>query len=101
MKFLLAIVLTACFSLSLNAQATQPLAPSTQQFGVIDKADLEMTSCDFEKDANAEILFDKGAISFSSDYERILERHIRVKIFNDNGKNEGNIKIRDYTVSRA
>jgi len=71
---------------------TQP-APEAQPYGKIDKADLEMTSCDFEKDANAEILFDKGSVYFTNDYDMVFERHTRIKIFNDNGKNEANIRI--------
>src|ERR1700733_9163787 len=73
---------------------TQPLAPTAQPFGKIDKSDLEMTACDFEKDANAEVLFAKGSVYFSTDYDLIFERHVRIKIFNDNGKDEANIKLR-------
>ncbi len=47
-------------------------------------ADLEMKSCDFEKDANAEILFDVSTSTV---------RHIRIKIFNDFGKNQANVRI--------
>lgn len=63
-----------------------------QPFGKIDKADLEMKECSFEKDANAEVLFDKGDISLVSNEVR-YERHTRIKIFNDKGKDQANIKI--------
>jgi len=39
----------------LKAQNTAP-AYGADQYGVIEKADLEMTLCDFEKDAKAEVL---------------------------------------------
>ena len=82
-------------SLAFSAKSqTQTSAPTTQAFGKIDKSDLEMTACDFEKDANAEVLFDKGTVYFDNDYNLIFERHTRIKIFNDKGKDEANIKIR-------
>lgn len=83
-----------------NAQ-TPSNSPTTQPFGKINKEDLEMKACDFEKDANAEILFDKGEIYFDTDYNLILDRHIRIKIFNDNGKDEANIKIRYFGGNRS
>ena len=79
--------------LALSAKSqTQPV-PATQAFGKIDKSDIEMTSCDFEKDANAEILFDKGDVYFTPQYNLVFERHLRIKIFNDQGKGYANIRI--------
>lgn len=83
------------FVFLLKAQTPAPV-PTTQQFGKIDKADLEMKACDFEKDANAEVLFDKGTVYFDNEYNLIFDRHIRIKIFNDNGKDQANIKIPFY-----
>jgi hypothetical protein len=61
-------------------------------YGKIDTADLRMTSCDFEKDANAEVLFDHAVVTYNYDAV-LMERHKRIKIFNDNGKDEANIRI--------
>ena len=88
------------FALSVNAQSQNlPLNvknssafPQTQPYGKIDMQDLEMQSCDFEKDANAEILFDKASLSPEGN-GLVMERHIRIKIFNDFGENESNIRI--------
>src|ERR1700760_3617348 len=55
-----------------------------EPYGVVDTADLKMTSCDFEKEANAEILFDKGTINV--DYGKSMERHVRIKILSEFGK---------------
>jgi hypothetical protein len=101
MKTLPAIVFAVLAGSALHAQQNNAAVPSAQPFGVIDKSDLEMTACDFEKDANAEILFDKEAVSFTNDYQRITERHIRVKIFNDNGKDEANVKLRFIEGNRS
>ncbi|HTK21087.1 MAG TPA: DUF3857 domain-containing protein [Mucilaginibacter sp.] len=62
-------------------------------FGNIDTADLKLTSCDFEKDANAMVLFDRAKVTFSIYGTLNLERHRRIKIFNEKGKEHGNIKI--------
>ncbi|MBV8390339.1 MAG: DUF3857 domain-containing protein [Mucilaginibacter sp.] len=62
-------------------------------FGNIDTADLKLTSCEFEKDANAMVLFDRAKVNFSLSGTLVMERHKRIKIFNDKGKEQGNIKI--------
>jgi len=81
---------------ALRAQTTQAYTgPTTQSYGKVDQSDLDMTSCDFEKDANAEILFDKCSVYLSTD-ALVVERHIRVKIFNEKGKNQASIKIEYY-----
>jgi len=75
-----------------RAKKTDGPIPAAMPFGKVDNADLTMTSCDFEKDANAEILFDIGKIG--PEYGFIVtERHVRIKIFNEKGKNEGSIRI--------
>jgi hypothetical protein len=77
-----------------NAQTNSPGITGTMPFGKIDIADLQMKACDFEKDANAEVLFEKGDSYFDQDFNVITnEVHKRIKIFNDNGKNEADIHI--------
>ncbi|HEY2581490.1 MAG TPA: DUF3857 domain-containing protein [Mucilaginibacter sp.] len=83
------LLLVGVFTLSIKAQ---PSIPTTQLYGQIDIGDLEMASCDFEKDAGAEVLFDKAVVTY--EYTSIvMQRHKRIKIFNDNGKKEANIRI--------
>ena len=62
-------------------------------YGVVDTADLKLASCDFEKDANAMILFDKARVLFSTMGYVAMERHKRVKILNEKGKEEGSVRI--------
>lgn len=62
-------------------------------FGNIDTADLKLTTCDFEKDANAMVLFDRAKVTFSVFGALNLERHKRIKIFNEKGKEYGSVKI--------
>lgn len=99
MNKLLPLILLVVFATSAKAQTSA--VPGTQAFGKIDKADLELKACDFEKDANAEVLFDKGTVNFDPDYKLVFDRHKRIKIFNDNGKNEANIRILYLSFLRA
>jgi hypothetical protein len=87
------IFLVAClFACAVKAQTI----PATQPFGKVDKADLELKDCDFEKDANAMVLFDQADIFF---YDGLItRRHKRIKIFKANAKNEGNIRIEYITA---
>ena len=99
MNKLFTLLALGMFALSANAQsptsANTPIK-ETQPYGQVDTADLTMKACDFEKDANAEVLFDKGEISFRDYGEINLSRHRRIKIFNDTGKDEANIKFTTY-----
>src|SRR3569833_1230331 len=81
----------------ISVKAQNAKLPATMPFGKVSMDDLELKSCDFEPDANAEILFDKGEVSFSSGL--IFERHVRIKIFNDKGKSHGSFKIEYLGVS--
>jgi hypothetical protein len=99
-KLFLSLSFFAALSLAVNAQTPAPV-PGTMPYGKIDKADLEMKACDFEKDANAEVLFEKGDVYFDQEFNIILEEHRRIKIFNDNGKDYANIKILYYSINRA
>jgi len=93
-KILVSIFITV-FAISANGQTIPANVPTTQPFGKIDKADLELKACDFEKDANAEILFDKCTMV---DEGRLsIQRHTRIKIFNEFGKKEANIRLIFYT----
>lgn len=92
------IFFLAIFALSANAQtsSTASAITTTQPFGKVDIADLEMKTCDFEKDANAEILFNKGDVYYDETLRLTGEYHKRIKIFNDKAKAVANIRILFY-----
>ncbi len=93
---LFTIITLGALTLAVKAQ-TPAAIPTTEPFGKVDKADLEMKSCDFEKDANAEVLFSKSDVYFGADLLSITnEVHRRIKIFNDNGKSEADIRLPYY-----
>jgi len=72
------------------------------QFGKIDKADLEMQDCDFDKGANAVKLIDWGNTYYDkasnevSLYKTVFERRTRIKILKEEGLNEADIRIPFY-----
>src|ERR1700744_3515519 len=83
-KLLMAFTL----SLLVTGIKAQDITPKYEAFGKVDKEDLELKECGFEKDANAEVLFDKGVVE-----RGFLERHVRIKIFNTAGFIYSNIRI--------
>ncbi|GAC1303562.1 MAG: hypothetical protein NVSMB24_09760 [Mucilaginibacter sp.] len=89
--FMLFAAITATRAQTVKAQSPSSI-PTTQPYGKVEVADLEMTSCEFEKDANAEILFDKVIITPESGLT--MERHTRFKIFNEFGKGYANVRIK-------
>lgn len=55
-----------------------------QPYGIVDTADLKLKTCDFEKDAPAEILFNYCKISYDGYSHLVKEYHKRIKIFTKN-----------------
>ncbi|GAA4903856.1 DUF3857 domain-containing protein [Mucilaginibacter defluvii] len=101
MKKLIPGLLLGVFCLSANAQkAVSPAATYLKPFGKIEQADLELKNCDFEPDANAEVLFDKADVYFDNDFNIVTERHKRIKIFNVNGKKNADIRVEYYGGNR-
>ena len=66
-----------------------------QPFGTVDTADLKLTSCNFEKDANAMVLCDRALVYYK--YSTVvMEYHKRIKIFNDKGNDAAKVRIEYY-----
>ncbi len=69
-------------------------------FGKIDKSDLTMTSCEFDKDAIAYKLLDYGEVHYigkGDNFEIQMDNRERIKILKDKGLEYANIKIRFYS----
>lgn len=91
--FTLALFVSGLLTFAANAQTKTPPIQNYQPYGVIDTADLSLKQCDFEKDANAEVLFNKGIEAFDDDFYITFTVHKRIKIFTNSGKDEANIRI--------
>jgi len=76
------------------AQKNQP------EVGVIDKADLVMKDCDFDKNAEALRLIDWAKVHFvdyhysPALFSTVYERRVRTKILNEKGLRHADVKIR-------
>lgn len=69
-------------------------------FGKVDKAELEMKECSFEKSAGAMVIFSEAESFFKIDLNASVspvfeqtEHRVRIKIFNEKGFGSANIKI--------
>lgn len=94
------IILVACLAISQVSFAQK--GSDVPDFGKVEKADLEMKDCDFDAKAEAVVLFDVGELYCDLSgvvVNMSMERHIRIKILKDKGKERANIKLR-YTSYR-
>jgi len=88
-------------AITFSVKAQQAAIPEYEPYGKVNTADLEMKACDFEKDANAEVLIDKGDVYYDQTFNIINECHRRIKFFNDNVKDMANIHLRFYNKDHA
>jgi hypothetical protein len=93
MNKILTTLLLGAIAFAASAQAPTNTPPDVMPFGKVSVADLQLKACEFEKDANAEVLFDKGTAYFDMQFNVLLERHKRIKIFNENGLKEAEVRI--------
>lgn len=84
LKFFLLLFLA---SVCLNAGAQQAT------YGQVDIDDLKLTTCDFEKGANAMVLFDVAKVAYNNSYYIVMNRHKRVKIFTTEGISAADMRI--------
>lgn len=63
-----------------------------RNYGQVDIDDLRLTTCDFEKNASAMVLFDKTDVNATTDVTTI-KRHRRIKILNQTGLGAADVTI--------
>jgi hypothetical protein len=96
MKPLLLLASTLLLSIISIAQKDKDIPA----FGKIEKSELEMKECDFDKNAEAVVLFDAGAFNCYINNGGVfmeLTRHVRIKILNDKGLDHANVHLRYST----
>jgi hypothetical protein len=94
-KTVLVCLLTLSACVSLFAQDKDIPA-----FGKVEKTELEMKECDFDKNADAVVLFDAGELYCdigSMGVSMDVERHVRIKILKDKGLHNADIHIPYYS----
>ncbi|HEX3385982.1 MAG TPA: DUF3857 domain-containing protein, partial [Mucilaginibacter sp.] len=100
MKKFFTLILLCGPVIAVRAQTTS--IPGVEQYGKVSQADMDLKKCDFEPDANAEVLFNAGRLHYENNLYSIVEDvHKRIKIFNDNGKKAADIRIVYYSGNRA
>ncbi len=90
MKSLLPVLLFFFVTQQIHAQKNQP------SFGKIDKADLEMKDCPFDRGADAVTLIDYGEVYYrgGGDFlNTVFEKRVRIKILNAAGLYYANVSI--------
>lgn len=92
-SLVLAFTLLLCLSLIAQKKKEKDIPG----WGKIDKADLDLKECDFDKNAEALVLFDAGELASSAIGSLEFERHIRIKILKDKGLDRASIKIRFHS----
>ncbi len=98
MKSLITILVIQFFlQFQLSAQKGQPA------FGKVDKEDLMMTDCEFDKGAAALKLIDWGNAYYDrgttgiSTFKTVLQRRVRIKILKEKGISQADVEIPYYT----
>jgi hypothetical protein len=93
MKYLITLSFFLVLSSLLFAQKNKDLP----DFGKVEKSDLLLKECEFDKNAEALVLFDFGESIFkinTIDYFAETNHHTRIKIFNAKGYSNADIHIR-------
>ena len=78
---------------------TANLCSAAQEFssyGKVTPAELKMTECAFDKEADAVVLIDEAVSSYNDEYNLITSRHVRIKILKETGIHHANISIPFY-----
>lgn len=91
------LILLPSLLLLFSASIAQKEIPS---FGKVDKTELEMKDCEYDKGAEAVVLFDVGEVYCSLNFNALfnpirteMSRHVRIKILNTKGSDQANVKI--------
>ena len=72
------------------------------EYGEIDKKDLQLKECEFDKDAVAYKLMSSGDVYYKvvdGDFNIMTDRRVRIKILSDKGLAYANIKIRFVSLA--
>jgi hypothetical protein len=94
MKKLSILIALIGFSLCVCAQKGKNKTADIPAFGKVEKADLEMKECDFDKKAEAVVLFETGDLDFLYGSGAELKRRVRIKILTQEGADQANIHLR-------
>jgi hypothetical protein len=72
------------------------LAQEFPGYGTINNEELNLTKCDFDKDANAIVLIHEAFSNYDDQRHLITNHHIRIKILKEKGFSAANVSIPFY-----
>ncbi len=96
-KLLLSLFLVTLFNVVFAQK--KPTANALPAFGKVEKPELASNTCDFDKNAEAMVLFDVGEVYCSYTFAGLtteVQRHVRIKILNTKGLKKADIRIPFY-----
>ncbi len=93
---LIPIAFLCAYATMVYAQSTPATPALTAEFGKVSQADLELKSCDFEKDANAMVLLDMADAYYLEG--AVVDYFQRVKIFNEKGNSVANVHLQYVSI---
>ena len=93
-KFKLIASFITVFALSLSMGVAQD---EVSGFGEFSTQEINLTQCEFDKDADAVVLLDRATSGYNDQYNLLTERRIRLKILKERGVERGNIHIGYYS----
>jgi hypothetical protein len=96
MKFVPLLASLVLFSSVSYCQKNKDIAA----FGKIDKTEIDLKECEFDKNAEAVVLFDVGKFTTNFTGATLfsqIERHVRIKILTDKGLDKADITIPYYS----
>jgi Domain of Unknown Function with PDB structure (DUF3857) len=94
MKKLSFVIVLMTFCLYLCAQKGKSKQADIPAFGKVEKTDLEMKECDFDKKAEALVLFEVGELDYLNGSGAELKKRVRIKILTKEGADRANIHLR-------
>ena len=66
------------------------------ELGVINKQELDLKECPFDKDANAVVLMDEAKSDYDDDGHLITDHHVKIKILKEKGFDAADVEIYFY-----
>jgi hypothetical protein len=94
MRYFLSLLLLFAMPLFSFGQTSVP------DFGVFENDEIQLKECDFDRSAEAIILFDKATTTYDDQYNMITDRRIRFKVLKESGIRRADIHLPYYSEDR-
>jgi len=68
--------------------------------GTVNTSEFDIKECNFDKTADALVIYDQAISNYNDEYNLVTQRRIRFKILKESGIERGNIHIRFYSKDK-